>query len=182
VACLALGAGCSLAFGKGGGEDGRAAARPEPELHVGVAPVVYWGAGRDRHLSLALENGANRTIAVGAPDPANVSVAVFPGPDDVRACGIEAHPSAAPTHVVEIPPGGSLEFRVDLSAACAGLSPGDYRFEVDYHAPPVQGGETFAGALAKRHGELRVEGSEAAATVAPDHEPSPRAGRTPPRR
>jgi hypothetical protein len=169
---LALAGGCSTT---GGGRAGPS----ESELRIWVEPLVRWTAGGDRHVDVAIENGTSRTIAMAEPDPAAARVAVFPGPDNLRVCGVDPRTVAAvERRRVEIPPGGTLTFRVDLNEACAGVPAGEYRFEVDYRSPPVEGGKAFAGAFATRYGELVVEGRAPAARG----EPPSRAGRTPSRR
>jgi hypothetical protein len=174
LAGLALAGGCSTS---GGGRDGPQAAS---ELRIWVPPLVHWAAGGDRHVDVAVENGTFRTIALAEPDPAAARVAVFPGADNLRVCGVDFRPVAAgERRRIEIPPGGMLSFRVDLNEACAAVPAGEYRFEVDYRSPPVEGGKAFAGAFATRYGELVVEGGSAPAGKA---DPPARAGRTPPRR
>jgi hypothetical protein len=175
---LALPAACgSLSFGDRDGPP----APLERGLQLWAPPLLHWEAGADRHLEFAIENGTPRTVTIAEPDPAYARVAVFPGPDNLRVCGVE--PRAAPGGArrrIEIPPGGSVAVRVDLREACAGVAAGEYRFEVDYRSPPVEGGEAFTGALATRYGELLVEG--APQQVQAERASSRRAGRAPPRR
>jgi hypothetical protein len=97
---------------------------------------------------------------------------------------------------VELAPGDRVSVRVDLTEACAGVPPGEYRYEVSYRAPTPAGGaaaatggegdphapRAFSGTLATFHGELVVE-VEAAAMPEPESEArrsAPRAGRRPP--
>lgn len=172
-----LAAGCSLR------SSGPRTPPEEATLRIWVDPLVHWEAGADRHVDIAIENGTTRTVSLAEPSPAEARVAVFPGPDSLRACGVEPReraPAARPR--VSIPPGGSVSFRVDLNEACAGVPPGEYRFEVDYRSPPVEGGKAFSGAFATRYGVLDVEGPPARAGAEPSTSPRPRAARTPPRR
>lgn len=168
--CLAttglLEAGCSLSLGSRRSE----AAPPEADLHIWVPPVVRWEAGSDRHVDLAIENPTDRTIEISAPDPANAGVGIFFGPEATRACGVE--PRAAgegSARKVVLAPGDRVSMRVDLGEACAGLGPGDYRYEIAYRAPPVAGQNASSGALATRFGELFV-----AAPPGAEMDPAPR--------
>lgn len=174
---LALAGGCSLSLGGGGA--GGAAVR-EAELRIWASPLVFWEAGGDRRVDFAIENGSTRTLMLATPDPAYARVTVFRGADGVRACGVEPRspPPGAPGRV-EIPAGGSAAVRVDLGEACARVPPGEYRFEVDYRSPPLEGAKAFSGTFATRYGEIVVEGAPAAAQAG--RPPSPRAGRAPPR-
>lgn len=173
LAGLVLAGGCSTTGG------GSGAPQAESQLRIWVEPLVHWSAGGDRHVDVAIENGTTRTIALAEPDPAFARVAVFPGPDNLQACGIGFRIDAAGEHRrVEIPPGGALSFRVELGGACAAVPAGEYRFEVDYHSPPVEGGKGFSGGFPTRYGELVVEGPGSSGRS----EPPSRAGRTPPRR
>lgn len=174
LAGLALAGGCSLSM------SGSGAATREPELRIWVPPVVYWEAGGDRRVDIALENGSTRTVVLAEPDPAYARVAVFPGGDNLRICGVEPRsPPPGARSRMEIPPGGSAAVRIDLGKACADVAPGEYRFEVDYRSPPVEGAKTFSGTFATRYGELIVEGAPAGAQA--ERPASPRAGRSPPR-
>jgi hypothetical protein len=163
----------------GGGD--RPPAPLERGLHLWAPTLLHWDAGADRHLEFVIENGTPRTVTIAEPDPAYARVAVFPGPDNLRVCGVEPRPAApGARRRIAIPPGGSVAVRVDLGEACAGVAAGEYRFEVDYRSPPVEGAEAFTGGLATRYGELLVEGAPQQAHVDPS---SPRrAGRAPPRR
>jgi hypothetical protein len=183
AALLALASGCSLAY-LGGGSSAPSAASQESGVAIWVPPVVHWEAGGDRRVDLAIENGSTRTIALVQPDPAYARVEVFRGAENLPVCGVEPHATGSePRPRVEIPPGGSVDVRVDLREACADVPPGDYRFEVDYRSPPAVGAldkaVVFSGAFATRHGVLVVEPGSVAAgagSTAPA-----RAGRAPPR-
>jgi hypothetical protein len=176
-ALLALASGCSLALG---GSGGSGAAAREAEARIWVAPLVHWEAGADRHVDVAIENGTTRTLALAEPDPAYARVAVFRGGDDLRLCGVEPRTAApGPRRRVEIPPGGSLDLRVELDEACADVPPGEYRFEVDYRSPPLEGAKAFSGAFATRYGELVVE--EGPLAGEPGRSAPARAGRAPTR-
>jgi hypothetical protein len=174
LAGLAIAGGCSTGSGARG-------TQPEAELRIWVDPLVHWEAGADRHVDIAIENGTTRTISLAEPDPADARVAVFPGPDNLRVCGVEPRegPAAARPRVA-LPPGASLRLRVDLNGACAAVPPGEYRFEAGYRSPPAQGEKAFSGAFATRYGELVIEGAPARAGT--DRADSPRAGRARPRR
>ncbi len=182
--CLAtaalLAAGCSLSMG-GGGYDGPP---PEPDVGIWVPSLVRWEAGADRHVDLAIENPTDRTIAIAAPDPANAGVAIFRGPDTTRACGVEPRPAgearAGAARKVMLGPGERISVRVDLGKACAGLGPGEYRYEIAYRAPPVAGEDAFSGALATRFGELVV--AEPPQASEGDRPVPRRAARAPPHR
>jgi hypothetical protein len=176
-ALLALASGCSMALG---GSGGSGAAAREAEARIWVPPVVHWEAGAHRHVDVAIENGTTRTLALAEPDPAYARVAVFRGGDDLRLCGVEPRPAASgPRGRVEIPPGGSLALRVELDEACGGVPAGEYRFEVDYRSPPLEGAKAFSGAFATCHGELVVEQGPVAG--APGRPAPARAGRAAPR-
>jgi hypothetical protein len=175
LAGLALAGGCSLSMG------GSGAPAREAELRLWIPPVVHWEAGGSRHVDLAIENGSTRTLVLAEPDPAYARVAVFPGGDNLRVCGVEPRsPPPGARSRTEIPPGGSVAVRVDLGEACRDVPPGEYRFEVDYRSPPVEGAKTFSGTFATRYGELVVEGRPVGAQA--DRPVAPRAGRAPPRR
>jgi hypothetical protein len=173
---LALASGCSsVSFGGG------SAPPREAEVRIWMPPLVHWDAGADRHVEFAIENGTTRTLALAEPDPANARVAVFREGDGFPMCSVEPrHAPAGPRPQVEIPPGGSIPLRVELDEACAGVPAGEYRFEIDYRSPPVEGSKAFSGAFATRYGELVVE-----AGPRPEEAERPsatRAGRAPPRR
>lgn len=171
LAILALSAACSGAGGSGPGQ-------PEQGLRIWVAPLVHWDAGADRHLDVAIENGTTRTLALAEPDPSNARVSVFPGPDNLRTCGVDFRPgTAGERRRVEIPPGGAVTFRVDLEEACADMPAGEYRFELDYRSPPIEGGKAFSGGLATRYGELVVQGEAATAGAKAHRQQTPRSGR-----
>jgi hypothetical protein len=174
-ALLALAGGCSPSTG---GESGSPAR--EAEVRIWMPPLVHWDAGADRHVDVAIENGTTRTLALAEPDPANARVAVFRGGDDLRVCGVEPRPAGpGPRRRVEIPPGGSAAIRVDLAEACAGVPAGEYRFEVGYRSPPVEGAKAFSGAFATRYGELVVEAGSVAGEAG--RSPPTRGGRALPR-
>ncbi|HEY6003383.1 MAG TPA: hypothetical protein VIV57_10965, partial [Anaeromyxobacter sp.] len=173
-ALLALAGACSLSTG------GSGAPAREAEVRIWMPPLVHWEPGADRHVDVAIENGSTRTLALAEPDPANARVAVFRGGDDLRLCGVEPRSAATgPRRRIELPPGGSAAIRVELDEACAGVPPGEYRFEVDYRSPPVEDAKAFSGSFATRHGELVVEAGPLPAQA--EGSPPTRRGRAPPR-
>ncbi|HEY6099424.1 MAG TPA: hypothetical protein VIW03_08345, partial [Anaeromyxobacter sp.] len=121
AAGAALAGGCSLVAGGRG-----SAPPPEPELRIWVAPVV-WTAGADRHVDFAIENDTPRTIAIAEPDPANARVAIYPGPDNLRVCGVEPRTGGAgragTRRRIELAPGDRIAVRVELRESCAGMPP-----------------------------------------------------------
>lgn len=158
AAAWLLSTGCG-AFG--GGK--RRPEPPEPTLRIWAPSVVHWEPGDRRSFRFALENGGARTVQVGEPDTARAGVAIFAGGEPARACGVDpaaARPGAGekadPAHrdTVSLAPGDQVELRVDLTAACADLGPGEYRFEVSYVSAVGDGGP----APRTSHGTLIVEG------------------------
>ncbi len=137
---------------------------PEPGLRIWTSPVIRWTAGEGRAVRFALENGTARTLRIEEPDAARARVAIFPGGETGRACGIEPPAAAARVEgdpapsadTVALAPGDQVELRVDLAAACGELAPGEYRYEVNY----VTAG-AGAGGLTPRtsYGTLVVEGA-----------------------
>ena len=113
---------------------------PEPALRIWAPPVVHWSAGEGRALRFALENGTASTLRIEEPDSARARVAIFPGAETARVCGIEPAAAAAkpdgrdptPDDTVALAPGDQVELRVDLADACGDLAPGEYRYEVSY--------------------------------------------------
>lgn len=176
LAGVVLAAGCSFR------SSGSRASQQEAALQIWVDPLVHWEAGADRHVDIAVENGTTRTVWLAEPSPAEARVGVFPGPDNLRACGVEPRGAPGARPRVSIPPGGSVRLRVDLNDVCADVPPGEYRLEVDYRSPPVEGGKAFSGAFATRYSVLDVEGAPARAEVERSTSPRPRAARTPTRR
>lgn len=156
----------------------------EAALRLWIDSRVRWDVGADRHLDVAIENGTTRSVSLAEPDPAQARVGVFPGPDNLRVCGIdprEGVPDARPR--ITLPPGGSVTFRVDLDEACRDVPPGEYRIEVDYRSPPADGGPgAFSGAFATRYGVVDVVGGPSGAQAERSTSERPRAGRAPPRR
>jgi len=173
VSGAALGGGCSMRSASRGASPG--AEQPERGIRVWVTPVVRWDTPA-RVVNVAIENLTDRTIVIAKPDAANVRVDVFARGDSSRLCGVEpvAAP-ASPAERVELAPGDRVAVRVDLTEACGAVPPGEYRFEVAYRSPEIQGERTFSGALATRFGELIV--SDGAAARDPERAPRRRAAR-----
>ncbi len=179
-----------LSCSHGGGGPVRREAGSDAALAIWVSPVVRWRPGERRELPFAIENTSNRTVVLGAPDPAMARVDVYVGPEDDRVCGtappadaVEAGPAVA------LAPGDRIAVRVDLHAACRGVPAGEYRFAVTYRAPRVKGSKLWTGALQARYGVLLVEHGTAAAPTPGLRSPRPerqrvetdREPRTPPR-
>jgi hypothetical protein len=158
---------------------------PPPALQIWAPPIVRWAPGGERDLAFALENGTHRTLEVSPPDPAGARVAIFAGAGETRECGIEPAERAAAGPVapagrggagaLRLAPGDQLPVRVDLEDACAGLGPGEYRYELGYVAARPQGGSL---SLPTRYGTLVVTGAARAArrpaASVPRPEPRPR--------
>ncbi|HET8538300.1 MAG TPA: hypothetical protein VFL83_00375 [Anaeromyxobacter sp.] len=152
AAVLALAAACG-----GAGEERRGEAA-EPAVRLWASPIVRWEPGARRAVGFALENPTNRTVHVASPDPANARVDVYAGADGLRVCGAAPVEPPAPGPPVALAPGDRLSVRVDLEAACGGVPPGEYRFEVGYRAAAPAGADAFSGTLAARHGQVLVSG------------------------
>ena len=142
---------------------------PEPDLRIWAPTVIRWAPGAERTFPFALENGTQRTLVVGHPDPGRARVAVFLDAGPARACGVEpGDPSSVGT--TALAPGDQLPVRVDLADACRNLRPGEYRYELSYRLPAAGGRGAIS--LTTRYGTLVVEGPARA---------SARGGSAPPR-
>jgi hypothetical protein len=116
--------------------------------------IVHW-AGDRRVIAMGLENGTSRSVRIEAPAARRVRVSLFLGPGPETACEVEPDSSKVPGPVVELGPGEVLPVRIDLAPACGRLPPGDYRYEVTYQAPGVEGGPPLH--LRSSHGHVLVE-------------------------
>jgi hypothetical protein len=141
--------GCSV-----GGGEGRRPEPPEPVLRIWLPGIVHWTGDR-RELAMQLENGTARSVRIEAPAARRVRVSLFLGPGPESACGVEPDSSKVPGPAVEIGPGEALPVRIDLAPACGRLPPGDYRYEVTYQAPGVEGGPPLH--LRSSYGHVLVE-------------------------
>jgi hypothetical protein len=103
-------------------------------------PGVVWWSGERRELALHVENAGNASVRMEDPVPRRVRAALFLGSGPERACGVEPDASKSAGLAVTLGPGEVVPVTVDLSRECAGLPPGDYRYEVAYEAPAVEGG------------------------------------------
>jgi hypothetical protein len=123
---------------------------------------VRW-AGARREITIDLENETDQPLMIEQPEPRRVRVTVFLDEwADDRACGVEPDRSKHPGKSVELAAGEAVLVRVDLGRACAGLPPGEYRFEISYEPPPVASGPSLRPR--PRNGRVIVE----AGTARPD--------------
>jgi hypothetical protein len=127
---------------------------PEPVVRIWLPGLVWWSGGR-RDLSLEVVNDGQGAVRVEAPAPRRVRVTLFLGSGPDRACGVVPDASKSTGPAVTLGPGEVVPVTVDLSRECAGLPPGEYRYEVAYEAPAVEGGPPVT--TRPRHGHVVIE-------------------------
>jgi hypothetical protein len=147
---------------------------PPPPLQIWAPSIVRW-SGPDRDVEFAIENGTHRTVEIAPPDPAGARIAIFTPAGETPACSVE--PGERPAGgTLRLGPGDQLPVRVDLGEACAGLGPGEYRYELGYVAAKPGGGTL---SLPTRYGTLVVSGAARAARRPPAPAPRPTGPRLP---
>jgi hypothetical protein len=135
---------------------------PDPPLRIWLPGIVHWGPDAGREVRFAIENGTNRTVSLPAPDPEGARVAVFGEAGETPVCSVDPGPGeGVPGSSLALSPGEQVIVAVDLAAECGALPPGEYRFEVAYRIPPVDGKGALT--LPTRYGKLLVEGRGRAA-------------------
>lgn len=155
LVCLIACSGLSSSARRGSPE------RDRPEgIRVWAPPIVRWEPGRSRDVVFGVENLTTRTLTVPAIDPANVRIDVFAGPESIRMCGVAPREGPAPAtlETVSLAPGDRVPVRVVLEEACAGLPPGEYRYEVTYRFGRTGRSDLVTGTLPTHHGQVFVQG------------------------
>lgn len=151
---LALVAASALAYACSVGGAPRRPEPPEPALRIWIPGLVHWSGGR-RDIGIAVENGTNVTIQVEAPDPRRARVVLFSDSGSDRVCGQDPDATGPPDRAIPLAPGEARELHVDLTRACGGIPPGEYRYEAGYEAPAVAPGPVVR--LRPRYGHVVVE-------------------------
>jgi hypothetical protein len=126
-------------------------------VRIWVPDLIHW-SGRQRTVSLAVENGSDRPVKLETPEPGRVRVTLFLGPGPDRACGVEPSASREPGPPLTLAPGEVTGVTVDLAQACERLPAGEYRYEVAYEAPAVGKGPPLKTRV--RYGHVVVDREE----------------------
>ena len=133
-----------------------------PNLRLAAPPQVEWAHGSGHAVRLVLENTGTSPLQVAEPSASRAAFEVYATSGNVPLCRKVVTPGGAP-RVVTL----RARERVTLDVSLPGcvLSPGAYRYEASYDAPPAAG-STWAGRVGPERGELVVR-PDAPASNAP---------------